>query len=410
MLEYWIWLTTRKKCSAAMAMDLLRFFPDIASVYHAHASDYVQALQTAGRDMRHVDMDSLMEKSLEEAGRIAEGCYQKSIEVLTCQDPQYPGRLLHIPDPPPVLYYRGNLPTFDEEAAVAIVGTRSASAYGCMMAKRMGYQVAQCGGLVVSGLAAGIDTMSMQGALMAGGTVTGVLGCGVDVVYPVRNREMFREVEIRGCLLSEYPPGTPPNAWNFPRRNRIISGLSCGVVVVEAPEKSGALITAQHALDQGRDVFAVPSNADTPGGMGSNNLLKQGAMLARCGWDVMQEYAAIYPDRVHAPQTDAPSMQTGPADTAAPDDVPASKPAAAPPPEKKVDNAERNTYIVSKKTMPKLPENEQTIYALLTHTPQPVDEIIEQSGLSATKAIAALTMLKIKGLAVMKAGEYYVLA
>lgn len=410
MLEYWIWLTTRKKWSAAMAMDLLRFFPDIASVYHAHASDYVMALQTAGRDLRHMELDTLMDKSLEEAGRIAEACYQKSIEVLTCQDPQYPGRLLHIPDPPPVLYYRGNLPAFDEEAAVAIVGTRSASAYGCMMAKRMGYQVAQCGGLVVSGLAAGIDTMSMQGALMAGGTVAGVLGCGVDVVYPVRNRELFRDVEVRGCLLSEYPPGTPPNAWNFPRRNRIISGLSCGVVVVEAPEKSGALITAQHALDQGRDVFAVPSNADTPGGMGSNNLLKQGAMLVRCGWDVMQEYAAIYPDRVHVPETAAPSMQSGPAEMAAPEPIPAPKPAAAPPPEKRVDNAERNTYIVPEKAMPKLPENEQIIYALLTHTPQPVDEIIEKSGLSATKAIASLTMLKIKGLAVMKAGEYYVLA
>lgn len=393
-----------------MAMDLLRFFPDIASVYHAHASDYVKALQAAGRDLRHMELDTLMDKSLEEAGRIAEACYQKSIEVLTCQDPQYPERLLHIPDPPPVLYYRGTLPAFDEEAAVAIVGTRSASAYGCMMAKRMGYQVAQCGGLVISGLAAGIDTMSMQGALMAGGTVAGVLGCGVDVVYPARNRELFRDVEVRGCLLSEYPPGTPPNAWNFPRRNRIISGLSCGVVVVEAPEKSGALITAQHALDQGRDVFAVPSNADTLGGMGSNNLLKQGAMLVRCGWDVMQEYAAIYPDRVHVPETAAPLPQTAPAETAAPDSVPASKPTVAPPPEKRVDNAERNTYIVPEKVMPELPENEKIIYALLTHTPQPVDEIIEKSGLSATKAIASLTMLKIKGLAVMKAGEYYVLA
>lgn len=252
--------------------------------------------------------------------------------------------------------------------------------------------------------------MSMQGALMAGGTVAGVLGCGVDVVYPARNRELFRDVEVRGCLLSEYPPGTPPNAWNFPRRNRIISGLSCGVVVVEAPEKSGALITAQHALDQGRDVFAVPSNADTLGGMGSNNLLKQGAMLVRCGWDVMQEYAAIYPDRVHVPETAAPLPQTAPAETAAPDSVPASKPTAVPPPEKRVDNAERNTYIVPEKVMPELPENEKIIYALLTHTPQPVDEIIEKSGLSATKAIASLTMLKIKGLAVMKAGEYYVLA
>lgn len=410
MLEYWIWLTTRKKLSAAMAMDLLRFFPDIASVYHAHASDYVKALQAAGRDLRHFELDTLMDKSLEDASRITEVCYQKSIEVLTCQDPQYPRRLLHIPDPPPVLYYRGNLPAFDEEATVAIVGTRSASAYGCVMAKRIGYQTAQCGALVISGLAAGIDTMSMQGALMAGGTVTGVLGCGVDVVYPARNRELFRDVEVRGCLLSEYPPGTPPNAWNFPRRNRIISGLSCGVVVVEAPEKSGALITAQHALDQGRDVFAVPSNADTPGGMGSNNLLKQGAMLVRCGWDIMQEYAAIYPEKIHIPEGSAPATQTQSEAVAAPVPTPTPKAAIAELPEKRVDNSERNTYIVPEKAMPNLPENEKIIYALLTHTPQPVDEIIEKSGLSATKAIASLTMLKVKGLAVMKAGEYYVLA
>jgi DNA processing protein len=147
-------------------------------------------------------------------------------------------------------------------------------------AKRMGYQIAKCGGIVVSGLAYGIDGMAMSGALTAGQKVIGVLGCGADIVYPKENRWLYRDVERYGCIMSEFVPGTPPHPWNFPKRNRVLSGMSCGVLVVEAPEKSGSLITANLAAEQGRDVFVVPGNIDMPGFVGSNRLLQEGAILA----------------------------------------------------------------------------------------------------------------------------------
>ena len=210
-----------------------------------------------------------------EANGILGDCAAKGIYVLTYQDAAYPNRLKHIPDPPLTLYYQGTLPDFDAEPAVAVVGTRRASAYGCLTARRMGYQIAKCGGLVVSGMAGGVDTLAMKGALLAEQPVVGVLGNGLDVVYPRSNRDLYQDVAWRGCLLSEFPPGTPPIGRNFPRRNRIISGLTCGVVVVEAPARSGALITAQLALDQGRDVFAVPGNVDAACSAGSNGLLRK---------------------------------------------------------------------------------------------------------------------------------------
>lgn len=212
---------------------LLRAFPNIEALFYAGREDYALV---EGADSRH--LEALCDKSLGEANGILGDCAAKGIHVLTYQDAAYPNRLKHIPDPPLTLYYQGTLPDFDAEPAVAVVGTRRASAYGCLTARRMGYQIAKCGGLVVSGMAGGVDTLAMKGALLAEQPVVGVLGNGLDVVYPRSNRDLYRDVAWRGCLLSEFPPGTPPIGRNFPRRNRIISGLTCGVVVVEAPPEA----------------------------------------------------------------------------------------------------------------------------------------------------------------------------
>ena len=179
-----------------------------------------------------------------------------------------------------------------------MVGTRHASPYGMTTAKKMGYQITKCGGIVVSGMAYGIDGMAMKGALTAGAPVVGILGCGAEMVYPPSNRPLFSDVENYGCIMSEFPPGTPPVKWNFPKRNRIISGMSCGVLVVEAPEKSGALITARCAADQGRDVFVVPGNIDVPTFVGSNRLLRDGAIAVSSGWDILSEYQMQFPDKI----------------------------------------------------------------------------------------------------------------
>lgn len=197
--------------------------------------------------------------------------------IVTFTSADYPKSLFEIPDPPPFLYVRGELRC--HETAVAVVGSRRATAYGLQTTTRLAGALAGQGITVISGMARGVDTAAHKGALTADGRTIGVLGCGIDMVYPPENRKLFQEMAEKGCLVSEFPLGTLPLAENFPRRNRIISGFSRGVLVVEAAENSGSLITAQYALEHGRDVFAVPGNINSATNRGSNRLIKQGAKL-----------------------------------------------------------------------------------------------------------------------------------
>ena len=405
MLAHWIWLATRSGIGVRSALALLRAFPDIESLYGARAEDYVQA---EGVDSKC--LDALCDKSLSEANRILGSCLEKGIHVLTYQDAAYPTRLKHIPDPPLTLYYQGNLPDFDAEPAVAVVGTRRASAYGCMTARRMGYQIARCGGLVVSGAAGGVDTLAMKGALLAERPVVGVLGNGLDVIYPRSNRDLYRDVACRGCLISEFPPGTPPLGRNFPRRNRIISGLCCGVVVVEAPEKSGALITAQLALDQGRDVFAVPGNVDAACSAGSNGLLREGAIVAQSGWDVMEEYQSLFPEKV-GPWSGKTLLSSYPRELAELREPPYHFAQETPINSKKnVDNEDGKPYSELQELMSTLSDDERAVTSCLTDALRHVDDVIAGSGLPAARVLASLTLLEVKGLVVRHPGKFYSLA
>ena len=405
MLAHWIWLATRSGIGVRSALALLRAFPDIESLYGARAEDYVQA---EGVDSKC--LDALCDKSLSEANRILGSCLEKGIHVLTYQDAAYPTRLKHIPDPPLTLYYQGNLPDFDAEPAVAVVGTRRASAYGCMTARRMGYQIARCGGFVVSGAAGGVDTLAMKGALLAERPVVGVLGNGLDVIYPRSNRDLYRDVACRGCLISEFPPGTPPLGRNFPRRNRIISGLCCGVVVVEAPEKSGALITAQLALDQGRDVFAVPGNVDAACSAGSNGLLREGAIVAQSGWDVMEEYQSLFPEKV-GPWSGKTLLSSYPRELAELREPPYHFAQETPiNSEKNVDNEDGKPYSELQELMSTLSDDERAVTSCLTDALRHVDDVIAGSGLPAARVLASLTLLEVKGLVVRHPGKFYSLA
>ena len=298
MLIHWIWLANCRPVSDRMKVELLQHFRDPEDIYFADADafDHLERFSDEAKA-------ALRDKNLHSAQKILDQCARKDIHILTFRDAAYPGRLKNIPDPPLVLYYKGNLPDFDGTPLIGVVGTRKASAYGLSTAKRMGFQITRCGGTVVSGAATGIDSVAMEGGLMAGGSVIGILGCGLDVIYPASNRRLFSEILRDGCLLSEFPPGTPPLKWNFPKRNRIISGISCGVLVVEAPKKSGALITAGCAREQGRDVFVIPGNVGVETCAGSNDLLRSGAIYADCGWDVMREYESLFRDRIHRDET-----------------------------------------------------------------------------------------------------------
>jgi DNA processing protein len=250
---------------------LLDAFGDVESAWQASP----QALFEAGIGKKQVEAFILIRKDVD-LDRVWEQTQSLGIQVLTWEDENYPRRLKEIDQSPPVLYVRGEL-TSDDDWAVAMVGTRRVTAYGRQVADEIATTLARSGVTVISGLARGVDAIAHQAALNAGGRTLAVLGNGVDRVYPYEHRRLAEKILQSGALLSDYPPGTPPEASNFPPRNRIISGLSMAVVVVEAGEQSGALITASFAADQGRDVFAVPGNINAPQSVGTNQLIQQGA-------------------------------------------------------------------------------------------------------------------------------------
>ncbi len=403
MLIHWIWLAHRPGVNDRMKVLLLEHFRDAEDIFFADKNAF-----QIPEELTEEAVTGLLDKDLSSARKILEVCVQKGLRILTWQDAAYPGRLKNIPDPPVVLYYKGSLPDFDSEPLIGVVGTRKASAYGMQTAKRMGYQIGKCGGIVVSGMASGIDGMAMAGALTAGQPVVGVLGCGADIIYPLSNRPLFQDVEQYGCILSEFAPGTPPIHWNFPRRNRIISGLSCGVLVVEAPEKSGALITARRAADQGRDVFVVPGNIDMPTCVGSNALLRDGAIMVSCGWDVLSEYEGQFPEKIRKDRR--PSNQTAYPDEVAnqePEPLPKVAQKAAVPRKKKslkkdlekkgIDKAASSPYSDVNTVLSKLSPEEQKIAACLKNGERLVDDVIAETGLTTGKLLSALTMLELKG-------------
>ena len=404
MLIHWIWLATRPELGDRQKLAILDAFRDPEEIFYADRQRYtnVKGLTQAG-------VESLEDKNLTQAQEILDQCVDMGIQICTFCDAAYPARLKNIADPPVVLYYKGNLTGLDSNPVIGVVGTRKASAYGVTTARKMGYQIARCGGILVSGLAEGIDGNAMTGALTAGGKVIGVLGCGVDVVYPAMHRSLYRDTEQNGCLISEFPPQTPPYKWNFPKRNRIISGLSNGVLVVEAPYKSGSLITARQAADQGRDVFVVPGNIDVDTFYGSNALLRDGAIAVSSGWDVVSEYANLYPDKIRRevgesiflsePEKTVPKV----AQTSV---SPEKKSRFDRKREKKpVDNGVKTSYSDQKETLATLSQEERDLLKPLENGQMLVDDLIAASGMPAGKVLSMLTMLQIRGAVEMLPGK-----
>lgn len=394
MLVHWIWLSTLPNVSDRVRKQLLEHFPDPEDVYYARTEDILAF--GFSPDL----CDALQNKDLAPGQEILRKCSKERIGILTYRDAAYPSRLRNIADPPLVLYYKGTLPEFDEQPLIGIVGTRRASAYGLTAAKRMGYQIASCGGIVVSGMASGIDSAAMGGALTAGKEVIGILGCGADVIYPPSSKALYVDTQKYGCFLTEFPPGTPPIGRNFPRRNRIISGISCGVLIVEAPEKSGALITADQALEQGRDVFVVPGNIDVPSFAGSNRLLREGAIAVSSGWDVLSEYGAQYP--LSVVRNERPVRVTATEEEAR------EKAEQLPPVKKKkasdtdvhkkvIDNSNPAPYSDVTKERPQLTPDQQLIVDALSGGERLVDDVIAEIDLPAAKVLSALTLLEIRG-------------
>lgn len=291
---------------------------------------------------------------------------QRNGQTLLCwDDPNYPPRLRTIHDPPALIYLKGSAAVLNS-AGVAVVGARAASTYGLQMARRFSRDIAVQGLSVISGLALGVDSNAHAGALEASGKTVAVLGCGLDIVYPPSNRKLFEEIAAHGAIVSEYPPGTPPDGFRFPARNRIISGLALGVLVVEAAKNSGSLITAQLALEQGREVFAIPGRIDSGKSEGTHRLLQDGAKLVHSVNDIVEELQFCA-----APATDQETKQ--------------------PDPEK----------------LKELDQDSLKIMAILDVYPKNVDDLIMTTGLSARLVNEKLVLLELADLVEVLPGKLY---
>ena len=384
MLIHWIWYATLPGLSLRQKLAVLEHFSDPEDIFHADGFDHIP-------DMTPDMVKALGNKELVKAKDVLKACAEKHISILTFHDAAYPSRLRNIHDAPLVLYYKGVLPDFEGQPVISVVGTREATAYGVKHAREIAQQIAACGGLVVSGGARGIDAAALQGAMDTGAQTVAVLGFGADIVYPRGNRQLFAKIEEKGCLLSEYLPGTEPRPWQFPERNRIISALANGVLVVEAPERSGALITAEKAFEQGRDVYAVPGNIDVATCVGSNALLQDYAHAVVTGWDVVKAYAGQYPGVEKRPVVLHHSSQLKVAQTT-------MLPAIGTGTDKKdIDNPKDNAYSVLENKEPELTGEEKQILACLSGTPRPVDDVIAQLGMPAGRVLSVLTRLSLKG-------------
>lgn len=290
---------------------------------------------------------------------------EENLTVLTLEDALYPRLLREIYDPPTVLYVRGQITERDHQG-IAIVGSRHATQYGLNMARKMAFQIAYAGYTVISGLARGIDTAAHEAALASKGRTIAVIGSGIGKLYPAENQALADKIAGQGAVVSEFPVDYPPDKQSFPLRNRIVSGWSCGIVVAEAPARSGALITAQQAADQGRTVYAVPGNVDRPTSHGCNRLIQQGAKLIMDGADVLDDLMTLFPTASPAPETS--STTAG---------------------------------VV-------LQRDEETVYEVLSSEELHINEITLRCGLAMPMVSASLMKLEMKRLVKPLPGKFYV--
>jgi DNA processing protein len=353
---YWVGFNHVKGIGAVRMKALLDYFGSLEIAWQAPA----EAMLSAGLSAKVVENLAQTRQRLQ-LETIWKTLEKQKIQVITWEDEEYPRRLKEIEQPPPVLYLRGSL-TAEDEWAVAIVGTRLITHYGRQITEKLASFLAENHVTVVSGMARGVDGVAHDMAMKSGGRTLAVLGCGVDVVYPPEHQKLSERIIEQGAIISDYPPGTRPESINFPPRNRIISGLSQGVVVIEAGETSGALITAKFAAEQGREVFAVPGSIAAPQSKGTNRLIQDGARpMLRCE-DVLE---ALQISQVHEFQS---ARRVLPAD-----------------------------------------EVETRLLQVLGDEPLHIDEVCNQVGFPIDKISAALAMMELKGMVRQSGGMNFVI-
>ncbi len=385
-LKYWLWLTTRKGVDSAAALTVLDHFLTPEQAYYADPEEFdLLPLSPAARQ-------GLADRSLDRAEAILADCERLGLRIMTIQDGDYPERLRQIADPPAVLYIRGRVFHFDEEAAIGVVGARIPSEYGKWCASRFGLELARGGALVVSGIAEGLDTLAVQGALKGGGPVVSVLAGGVDVPFPPENRYLYEDVAAAGALISEYPPGSLHKGYRFPRRNRILSGLCLGVLAVECLPHSGTMSTVAHALEQDRDVFAVPNAIDAPMSEGTNRLIQQGAKLVTCGQDILEEYWSRFPQKLAASAPLTPE-----AAQARLESLKQERSAAAAAVRQEQPEPSGREMVPRAVQRERFTDDQLAILFALAEGKRNADELVELTQIPARRVLSALTMLQVDG-------------
>ena len=398
LLQY-LWLNMALGAGSTVPKKLIRHFGmDIAQLFCAEEQEYLAA------GVPETYLDVLADKDLDAAKRALHFCGANGVGILCFSDREYPDRLRAIANPPPVLYYKGKLKRLDDEVLITMVGTRTCSDRGLSTAYHLAYGVAKAGGVVVNGLAVGIDGACIRGALDADGYAVGILGCGIDKIYPEENADLFDRLYQDGLILTEFPPFSNPSGKHFPIRNRILSGISLATVVLEADLASGALITAKHALEQGRKIFALPGDIADPHFTGPNELIKNGAYVVTNPEDILSEYLFLYPHRInenalrHPEQIVFPSQKFSSMPKrdkkAAPKQYSgrAAKSAQAVLEEKNAQSKQREDRIAV------LNDTERAVYlALPDDVPTAPDELI-LDGFLPEDVIGAFTLLEIYGL------------
>jgi DNA processing protein len=362
-LKSWLALSTVPKIGPIRYLSLVKHFGSPEKVLAASAKELAEL-----PDVGPVTASGIKSKvSWETAEEQMKLCRKNGVQVVTFKDQAYPQNLLSIYDPPPFLFVGGEIKEEDQNA-VAIVGCRSASPYGRKITDRIGRELVRRGITIVSGMARGIDSIGHISALKERGRTLAVFGSGLDVPYPPENRKLAGQIRSAGAIISEFLLGTKPEGPNFPRRNRLISGLSLGVVIVEAGNKSGALLTAQCALEQNREVFAIPGNLDSENSQGTNRLIKEGAKLVTAVEDILEELRILTKE------------------------------------------GESSSFVETKRDLSGLSEAERSMFQLISDEPDHIDRIASRASIGVPQALSTLLSLELKGLVRQLSGKMFVRA
>lgn len=395
-VKYWIWLSNHTVSQPDAPRLLLDYFGTPEAIFVADMDAYKKVAHLSAKVMQ-----KLVDKSLVSADKVLADCDRLHYRIMTMHDGDYPERLKQIEDPPAILYVKGRLPRFDEEIAIGMVGSRDPSEYGKGCASRLALEITRRGGLIITGMAQGIDTSAVVGALRAGGPMVSVVAGGMDISYPRYNAKLYEDVAAVGALISEYPPGTKHEGWHFPIRNRIISGLSVGVMAVECGVHSGTMITVRKAMEQNRDVFAVPGNIDAPMSMGANTLIRDGAIPVLSAESVIAEYADLYPTKVRGNEPLDATVVAERLSAPAPVDMSKKSVKKTEPvelePEDPADLAGKLLQISLDDPDSGLTDDQKGILSALGRKRLLVDDLVEETQTPTRRVLSALTMLQVKG-------------